>query len=100
MPPERAKKPPWYWIGKTGGRLLVLVLVTYFISKVVTAVVKLQQEKTALSLTTKYEESRFFPSISICFRNKNENYQYNGTEVEFGLNITKYASFIAFLFDI
>ena len=86
--PDQSKRP-WYWIGKTGGRLLVLGLVTYFISKVVTAVGKLQQQKTAISHTTKYEESRFFPSISICFRNKKENYQYNGTEVEFGLNITR-----------
>ena len=89
MPAEKAKTPPWASISKAVGRLVALGLVAYFVSKVIIAVDKLQHEKTAVSTTTHYEESRLMPSFSICFRNKKEHYQYNGTEVELGLNITK-----------
>ena len=48
-----------------------------------------QDKKTAVSITTHYEESRLMPSFSLCFRNKKEHYQYNGTGVEIGLNVTR-----------
>ena len=86
-------KSPRSWIGKTGGRLLALGLVTYFISKVIIAIGKLQHEQTGTSLSTKYEEDRLFPSISICFVPKSGHYKYNGTKVEIGLNLTKQVTY-------
>ena len=82
------------WVGKAGGRLLVLGLVTYFISKVIDAVGKLQREQTGTSLSTKYEENRLFPSISICFEPKSGRFKYNGTEVEIELNLTKQVTYL------
>ena len=79
----------WGSISKTAGRLVALALVSYFMSKVIIAAGKLQYEKTAVSTIIKFEESRLMPSISICFRNKKGHYQYNGSEVEVGLNLTK-----------
>ena len=73
-------------IFKAIGRLVALGLVAYFVSKVFAAVEKLQNEKTATSTSTLFEEHRLMPSFSICFRNKREYYQYNGTEVDQGLN--------------
>lgn len=49
----------------------------------------MQDKKTAVSVTTHYEDSRLMPSFSVCFRNKKENYQYNGTEVDMGLKVTR-----------
>lgn len=89
MPPGKARNAHWASISRAAGRLVALGLVIYFLSQVVTAVRKLQNEQTGVSVTTHYEHSRLMPSISICFRNKKEHYQYNGTEVEQGLNITK-----------
>ena len=89
MPTEKAKNRPCVFMSKALGRLVALGLVAYFVSKVIIAVEKLQHEKTAVSMTTHYEESRLMPSFSIGFRNRKKHYQYNGTEVELGLNITK-----------
>ena len=74
------------------GRLVALGLAAYFVSKVFVAVDKLQDGKTATSMSTLFEEHRLMPSFSICFRKKRWHYQYklgvkvNGTEVEQGLN--------------
>ena len=76
MPTEKAKNPPWALISKAIGRLLALGLFIFFVSKVIIAVGKLQNEKTAVSMTTHYEESRLMPSFSICFRNKKTHYPY------------------------
>ena len=89
MQPERAKKPPWSGIGKTGGRLLSLILAAYFISRVASAVDKLYQEKIGMSVTTHYESSRLMPSISICFRNNKEHGEYTGKEINRRLNSTR-----------
>ena len=90
MAPVQVKKQPTFsWIGKIGGKLLVLALVTYFVSKILIAAGKLEHEKIGISQTSKYEESLLFPSISICFRLMRGVYKYNGTEVESGFNITK-----------
>ena len=89
MAPEKGKNTFWASISKAAGRLVALGLVAYFVSKVIHAVGKLQHEKTAVSITTHYEESRLMPSFSVCFRNRKEHYQYNGTEVEMGLNVTR-----------
>ena len=84
------------WIGKTGGRLLVLGLIAYFISKVIISAQKLQHVQIGTSKTTKYEDDRLFPSISICFvpTGPAGNYKYNGTELEIGLNITKQVTYL------
>ena len=37
------------------------------------------------------------PSFSVCFRNTKEHYQYNGTEVEIGLNITRQKQFFVYI---
>ena len=87
--PCRVLKPPWASVSKAVGRLVALALLAFFVSKVIIAVDKLQHEKIAISTSTHFEHSRLMPSISVCFRNKKEHYQYNGTEVELGLNITK-----------
>ena len=70
--------------------LLGLFLIGLFISEVVIAFGKWKQDKTSISTSTYYDEYRLMPSFSICFRTNMEHYGYNGTEVELGLNITKY----------
>ena len=76
-------------ISKIGGRILSLGLFCYLISEITRSALKYHEGRTAVSTTTRYEEVRFLPSISICFRNMFENYDYNGTDVELGLNVTK-----------
>ena len=112
MAAEKAKNPPWGFISKAVGRLVALGLVAFFVSKVIIAVGKLQNEKTGLSVTSHFERSRLMPSISICFRKKIWHYEYpncqchynattmsykchyprcqeNGTGVELGLNVSR-----------
>lgn len=96
MPIEKSEILPLVSISKAVGRLIALGLVAYFVSKVIIAVGKLQHEKTGVSVTTHLEQSRLMPSFSICFRNNKEHYQYNGTEVEMGLNTTRQMSYSYF----
>ena len=50
-----------------GGRLLLLGLLTFFLVEVIFSANKLREEKTAVSTTTHYDQSRLMPSISFCF---------------------------------
>ena len=88
---SKMSEAPAQGIVKSVGRLLAVALISFFVWQVVIAAGKLSDKKTAVSVTTYYKESRLMPSVSVCFRNKKENYQYNGTEVELGLNITRLA---------
>ena len=74
---------------KVVGRLVAMGLIIYFLSRVFMAVGKLQNAKMGLSVTKHFEKRRLMPSFSICFRNKKNNYGYNGSEVEVGLNISR-----------
>ena len=55
---------------KNGGRLLALGLLTFFLVQVIFSANKLRDEKTAVSTTKQYDESRLMPSISFCFHYK------------------------------
>ena len=87
----KMSESPGHGIVRAVGRCLAVALISFFIWQVVIAAGKLSDKKTAVSVTTYYKESRLMPSVSVCFRNKKANYQYNGTEVELGLNITRLA---------
>ena len=76
-------------ISKIGGRILSLGLSCYLIAEIAYSAMKFHDGRTAVSTTTHYKESRLLPSISVCFRNKFDNYGYIGSGVELGLNITK-----------
>ena len=76
-------------ITKIGGRVLSICLFCYLIAEIAYSAVKFHDGRTAVSTTTHYEESRLMPSVSVCFRNKFDNYGYNGSNVESGLNATK-----------
>ena len=50
-----------------GGRLLALGLLTFFLVQFIFSANKLREEKTAVSTTKQYDQSRLMPSISFCF---------------------------------
>ena len=89
---EKTKKLHWATMLKAAGRLVALSLFAYFLSRVIIAVGKVRGEKTGVSVTTYFENSRLMPSISVCFR-KRTNYEYkywdNATEVELALNSSR-----------
>ena len=64
------KRSTMVGIAKDSVRLIGMGLFIYLIFKIVVAVNKLQDEKVATLTTRKYENSRLFPSMSICFRRK------------------------------
>ena len=64
-------------ISKIVGRLLAVGLFIFLIAQIIIALGKLRDEKTAVSTTTQYEQSRLMPSFSICFHIKRPAYQGN-----------------------
>ena len=58
---------------KHGGRLLALGLLTFFLVQVIFSANKLRDEKTAVSTTKQYDQSRFMPSFSFCFYYKKKD---------------------------
>ena len=52
---------------ENGGRLLLLGLLIFFFVQVIFSANKLREEKTAVSTTKQYDQSRLMPSISFCF---------------------------------
>ena len=73
-------------IAKYSVGLIALGLLIYFITKVVIAIDKLQDEKVTAVSTRKYEHERLFPSISICFR---KTHYSNLSDHELVLNISR-----------
>ena len=55
---------------KNSVKLISLGLLIYFMVKIFSAINKLQDQKTAVSTTTKYADKRLHPSISVCFPKK------------------------------
>ena len=71
--------------------LLGVFLTIIFVYEVLQGIGKWRNAKTAVSTSTYYEAGRTMPSFSICFRSKMGHYDFNSTtDVEAGLNITKY----------
>ena len=66
---------------ETGGRLLALGLITFFLIQVIFSANKLREEKTAVSVTTQYDQKRVMPSISVCFYYKKAE-DYKGHDAE------------------
>ena len=52
---------------ESGGRILALGLMVFFIVQVIRSTNKLRANIVAVSTTTEYEEKRLMPSISVCF---------------------------------
>ena len=78
--------------------LLGVFLIFVFVYEVLQGIGKLRNSKTAVSTSTYYEDGRIMPSFSICFRSKMDHHDFNGTtEVEAGLNITKYVEYVNYM---
>ena len=79
---------------KNSVQLVGVGLFIYLVFKLVVAVNKLQDEKVATLTTRKYENSRLFPSMSICFRRKiNGNLSDNPGHA---LNISRQVKLVSF----
>ena len=64
-----------------GGRLLLLGLSLLFLYQVVISANKLREEKTAVSTTKQYDQSRLMPTIAVCFEyEKYKDYQGNNAK--------------------
>ena len=75
--------------------LLGVFLAFVFVYEVLQGIGKWRNAKTEVSTSTYYEDGRIMPSFSICFRTKLDHHDFNGTtEVEAGLNITKYVEYV------
>ena len=78
---------------KTVGRLLALGLSALLIFEVVLSMSKLRGDRTAVSVRKYYENIRFMPSVSICFKKEmSEKFLFeedNSTLAELELNFTR-----------
>ena len=62
------------WITEARGRLLAVGLFGVLIWQIITAVEKLQSERTSETTKKHYNDIRFMPSISICFSEEGDEY--------------------------
>ena len=81
VPFWRASSPQHFFkmtsVSRKLGRILAAGLIIFLVAQIIMALGKLRDEKTAVSTTTQYEQSRLMPSFSICFHAKKVNYQGN-----------------------